>query len=285
MRDSRIVGKLPGETHTTHNAFYGGSNWEDCVIENCLFKDVDVAGFEATCLGYQYHHRRTRLSGCRSENCGSMGFSTMFGQGIVIEKCVAKNVKWIGFELGGRPPEFDPAAYRYGQGIIDGCEVDGVTPAASHGYGQVHGISIDGATDTVVRGATRVSNIPASADGAAGISITNSERCSVRNATLIEAGNSYILIHRGVTPNNRGYHEIIGNTFYNRDGHSGAHAAIDVFDTRAEVRENTSWEMIGTTLNYTCNTVLPAKVTVDGKAVPPGVQTFCGSNIIVPAGS
>jgi hypothetical protein len=52
MRDSRVIGRLAGEVHTTNNALHGGIRWEDNSFVNCIFSVVDMIGFEATLGGY-----------------------------------------------------------------------------------------------------------------------------------------------------------------------------------------------------------------------------------------
>ena len=293
MRDTRIIGRLPGETHATHQAMRGGTNWEDCLVENCLFKDVSEMGLELMVADYQYYHRRSKVRLCRSENCGSMGFSTGFGEGLVIEKCVAKNVKWIGFEFQGRPPEYNPSGpYRYSQGIMDGCEVDGVTskgPDGLSGSGQAIGFSIDGARDTSIRGGTRISNItaPLLKYGASGIVIASSERVSVQGTVLTDCGHVGIMAIRGDSPNTRGFHELSGNTFRksvpdNTAAEPAMHFAIYIADTSSVVRNNTSYQKTGTTLNFGCNVNPPAQVLVDNTVVGYGEKLFAGSNVIFP---
>jgi hypothetical protein len=287
MRNTRILGRIGSETHKTHNAFYGGANWQDCVFENCLFGNVTRIGHEAMCPGYQYTQQRTHMIKCRSENTGSMGFSSGFGEGIIFEKCVAKNVRWIGFELCGKPPEIaDPdGSYRYGQGILESCEVDGVTSATEtdEQITQTYGMSIDGTRDSIVCGATRISNISASVMYEdCGICVQGSERCSVKDVTFLNAGHLYLYFTHGMSPNTRGFHEAVGNTFRNLPG-APAKRAIHIDNTTVEVRHNTSWQQVGTDLSYTSDTKEPALVTVDGKSVPLGLQPFTGSNLLLPA--
>jgi hypothetical protein len=282
MRDTRILGRINSENHTTHNALFGGSNWRDCVFENCLFGNVSRIGFEATLAGYEYAHERTRLHGCRAEECGSMGFSAGFGEGIVFEKCKAKNVVQFGFELAGRAPGFpgpppDPSN-RYGQGIIESCEVDGVTYT-----GPAAGFSLDGARDSLVRGATRISNVSTTlTDGACGIGLSACERCSIREAVLDNTGHYFLYITKGYSPNTGGFHEVIGNAFRNASGTGATHKAIYVDNQSAAVRGNTAYQKSGTTFGFACNTSAPAQVNVDGTPVAYGAQSFGGTNQIVP---
>ena len=285
MRDSRVVGRVGSESHTTHNAMYGGANWFDNSIENCYFGEVSRIGCEAM-TAYEYQHQRTRLVRCIAENCGSMGFSMMFGTGILYDKCVAKNVKWVGFEIGGRPPEQVPPSpsYRYGQGLFDSCVVDGVTPS-SESAGQANGISIDGAEDTVVRGSTFIRNVSSGSpdgSGAVGVNVQNSERCSVQGATFVDAGHACVFLIAGVTPNTRGFHEVVGNTFRNSTG-ALPHFGVWVANTTVSVCNNITWQKSGTSLTHKSNTEAPAKTYCDGVALANGIDVpIAGTNYILP---
>jgi hypothetical protein len=144
-------------------------------------------------------------------------------------------------------------------------------------------MSIDGARDSMVCGATRISNVSSSVMYEdCGICVQSSERCSVRGATFYNAGHLYLYFTHGMSPNTRGFHEAVGNTFRNLPGEP-AKRAIHVENTTVEVQGNRSWQQAGTDLSYTCNTTAPAVVTVDGKSMPIGLQPFTGSNLLLPA--
>jgi hypothetical protein len=207
-----------------------------------------------------------------------MGFSAGFGTGIIYDKCVAKNVRDIGFELAGRAPGHDEHGHRYAQGLIDGCEVDGLS-----GGTFVAGISIDGACDSRVRGATRLHNITCDAPNESrGIWVAASERCSIRGATLHDAGHIYIRVTRSYVPRGSGFNEIVGNTFRNSPG-SPEHRAVYIEDHNCEVGRNIVYQSPGTILSFESNTAAPTVATSDGVPIAPGSVAFQGSNLIIPA--
>jgi len=276
-RDSRFIGRVGGATHQTHNGVWGGSNWRDCVWENCLFADVSRIGIEATIANYDYYHERTQFVRCVSRNCGSMGFSAGFGTGIIYDKCKVDGAVGCGIELCGRPPEHDPSGYVYAQGIIDGCQVENIT-----GPSFVVGISVDGARDSMVRN-TRLANVSCDfPDEARGIWVSDSERSSIRGCNLENAGHCYVRLVRSSAPRGRGLNEVVGNTFRNLEN-SGSHLAVYVEDTTVEVGRNIIWQKPGTSLTCLASTARPSVVTVDGVPVAEGLVGFGGSNIQLPS--
>jgi hypothetical protein len=265
------------------NAVYGGSNWIDCVFENCWFGNVSRMGCEFTKTGpYTLANRRTRFIRCTAENCGSYGFSSGFGEDNHFVECLAKNVGEIGFEFAGSGPLAPVGAPADGSGMawgmLDSCVVDGLV-GLSEG---TKGFSIEGARDVQVRGATRISNLssPAPLKDYA-ICVHACERCSIRGVTARNYGTRGLVFRRGYSLNTGGFHVADDNEFYNMPGDS-ERIGIYVEDTTVSLRNNINWAAGGTNMNNQTHCVAPARAIVDGVDVP-GDAYIRGSNITVEA--
>jgi hypothetical protein len=207
--------------------------------------------------------------------------------------CRAKNVKWVGFELAGSVPG-DPdelpgtpgGGGRLAQGVIDSCEVDGITVGAPFSYG----ISIDGAIDSSVRGATIIRNISTTAadvTGAFGIALQGAQRCSIQGVQFVDAGYAAIAVHCGHLANSTGFHDISNNVMRNPSGYPSAtpannHRAISINDQCCRVKNNTAYQKSGTFLGFqSVTTTAGAVVVCDEAALATGSVNFGGTNLIL----
>jgi len=288
-KNSRFFGRVGSEKHATHDAFYGGSNWTDCLLEDCEFGYVTHMGAEVTNAGYistGIDQRRTKFVRCFAHDCGSFGFSSGFCKGVLFDTCTAKDVQGAGFEIAGRHPQYVPQPGEpptpddgYAQGTLHGCIVDGVTGPGS----DAAGYTIDGAFDVHVSGPTQISNISSAFNpaGAHGIQIHACERVHVRGAVIKYYGGHGIRIRRLFSNNASGFHVLEGNSFYNKVG-DVERVGIYIEDTTASLRNNINWAAPGTTMNNQANTARPARAIVDGVAAPAGLVYLAGSNVTIP---
>lgn len=286
MRDCRVMSRLTWNPATvTHNCVIGGSNWRDCLVENCYFANTYRHAFEATTANeLLYYNERTRVVLCRAENCGDMAFSLGFCRGGIFSHCSVKNAIQAGFEVGGRVAGHPAAGTNpsyFAQAIIDSCEVDGITHT-----GPSYGFTLDGAGDTIVRGACKISNItstyessPGANDGACGIGLTDCERCSIQGVVFNDAGHKHIYCDAVYLPHTTGFHDFSNNTFYNRNSASAfVQYALWLRNQSCSVRQNLAYQKLGTSLLYLSNTASTASlVCADGVPCAVGTVLFGGA--------